>query len=45
LFDTVRARLTVSYQKMVGQLQDAGNTTTVAHYLELLAGSGLVTGL
>lgn len=35
----------VSYQKMVGQLQDAGNTTTVAHYLELLAGSGLVTGL
>ncbi|MGH3822981.1 MAG: ATP-binding protein [Pseudonocardiaceae bacterium] len=35
----------VSYQKMVGALQDAGNTTTVAHYLELLAGSGLVTGL
>ncbi len=35
----------VSYQKLVGQLQDAGNTTTVAHYLELLAGSGLVTGL
>ncbi len=30
---------------MVGQLQDAGNTTTVAHYLDLLAGSGLVTGL
>lgn len=35
----------VSYQKMVGQLQDAGNTTTVAHYLDLLAGSGLVAGL
>ncbi|MDN5861198.1 MAG: AAA family ATPase [Pseudonocardia sp.] len=35
----------VAYQKMVGQLQDAGNTTTVAHYLELLGGSGLVTGL
>jgi predicted AAA+ superfamily ATPase len=35
----------VSYQKMVGQLQDAGNTTTLAHYLELLAGAGMVTGL
>ncbi|MGH3613490.1 MAG: ATP-binding protein [Pseudonocardia sp.] len=35
----------VSYQKIVGQLRDAGNTTTVAHYLELLTGSGLVTGL
>ncbi len=35
----------LSYSKMVGQLQDAGNTTTLAHYLELLAGAGLVTGL
>ena len=35
----------LSFQKMVGQLQDAGNTTTLAHYLELLAGAGLVTGL
>ncbi len=35
----------VSYQKLTGQLQDAGNTTTVAHYLDLLAGAGLVTGL
>lgn len=35
----------VSYQKLVGQLQDAGNTTTLAHYLELLAGSGMLTGL
>ncbi len=35
----------LSYQKMLGQLQDAGNTTTLAHYLELLAGAGLVTGL
>jgi len=35
----------LSYQKMVGQLQDAGNTTTLAHYLELLAGAGLMTGL
>jgi predicted AAA+ superfamily ATPase len=29
----------------MGQLQDAGNTTTLAHYLELLAGAGMVTGL
>lgn len=36
---------TLSYQKMLGQLQDAGNTTTLAHYLELLSGAGLVIGL
>jgi predicted AAA+ superfamily ATPase len=35
----------LSYNKMLGQLQDAGNTTTLAHYLELLAGAGMVTGL
>jgi len=35
----------LSYQKMLGQLQDAGNTTTLAHYLDLLSGAGLVTGL
>lgn len=35
----------LSYQKMVGQLQDAGNTTTLAHYLDLLGGAGLLTGL
>ena len=35
----------LSYTKMIGQLQDAGNTTTLAHYLDLLAGAGLVTGL
>ncbi len=35
----------LSYQKMLGQLQDAGNTTTLAHYLELLEGAGLLTGL
>jgi hypothetical protein len=33
--------LILSYQKMLGQLQDAGNTTTLAHYLELLAGAGI----
>jgi hypothetical protein len=35
----------LSYQKMLGQLQDAGNTTTLAHYLELLGGAGMVIGL
>jgi hypothetical protein len=35
----------LSYTKMLGQLQDAGNTTTLAHYLDLLAGAGLLTGL
>lgn len=30
---------------MLGQLQDAGNTTTLAHYLTLLEGAGLLTGL
>jgi len=35
----------LSYQKMLGQLQDAGNTTTLAHYLDLLHGAGLLMGL
>jgi len=35
----------LSYTKMLGQLQDAGNTTTLAHYLELLGGAGMLTGL
>lgn len=35
----------LSYQKMIGQLQDVGNTTTLAHYLNLLQGAGLVAGL
>jgi predicted AAA+ superfamily ATPase len=35
----------LSYQKMIGQLQDAGNTTTLAHYLDLLAGAGMVCGV
>lgn len=35
----------LSYQKMIGQLQDAGNTTTLAHYLNLLEGAGLLAGL
>ncbi|MBK9116694.1 MAG: DUF4143 domain-containing protein [Betaproteobacteria bacterium] len=35
----------LSYNKMLGQLQDVGNTTTLAHYLDLLDGAGMVTGL
>lgn len=35
----------LSYQKMLGQLLEAGNTTTLAHYLELLEGAGMLTGL
>jgi len=35
----------LSYAKMLGQLQDAGNTTTLAHYLDLLRGCGLLEGL
>jgi len=35
----------VSYQKLQGRLQDAGNTTTLAHYLDLLSQAGMVAGL
>lgn len=35
----------LSYQKMLGQLLEAGNTTTLAHYLHLLEGAGMVCGL
>lgn len=35
----------LSYQKMLGQLQDSGNTVTLAHYLDLLKGAGLLAGL
>lgn len=35
----------LSYTGMLGQLQDAGNTTTLAHYLDLLAGVGMMVGL
>lgn len=34
-----------SYNKMLGQLTDAGNTTTLAHYLNLLSSTGLATGI
>jgi predicted AAA+ superfamily ATPase len=35
----------LSYTKIVGQLQEAGNTTTLAHYLELLNTAGLLAGI
>ena len=35
----------LSYTKMLGQLQESGNATTLAHYLDLLAGAGLIEGL
>jgi uncharacterized protein len=35
----------VSYNKMMGQLQDAGNTTTLARYLRLLETAFLASGL
>lgn len=35
----------VSLTKMLGQLQDAGNTTTLTHYLDLLNQAGMVCGL
>jgi len=35
----------LSYNKMLGQLQGAGNTTTLAHYLDLLTQAGLLAGL
>jgi predicted AAA+ superfamily ATPase len=35
----------LSVTKMLGQLQDAGNTTTLSHYLSLLDSAGLLTGL
>lgn len=35
----------LSYQKMLGSLQDAGNTTTIASYLELLSNAFLIKPL
>ncbi|HRW76194.1 MAG TPA: AAA family ATPase [Saprospiraceae bacterium] len=35
----------VAYSRMLGQLQDAGNTVTLAHYADLLHGSGLLSAL
>lgn len=35
----------LSFNKMLGQLTDAGNTTTLSHYLELLNTAGLLGGI
>lgn len=35
----------IAYDKLRGQLADAGNTTTLAHYLELLSQARLLSGL
>ncbi len=35
----------LSYNKMLGQLQDAGNGTTLARYLDLMTEIGLIAGL
>lgn len=35
----------LSYNKMLGQLQDAGNTVTLAHYLDLLGKAGMLCGI
>ena len=35
----------MTYSKLLGQLHDAGNTTTLAHYLRLLEDVWLAAGL
>ncbi|MFN8355414.1 MAG: ATP-binding protein [Spirosomataceae bacterium] len=35
----------LSMTKLLGQLQDVGNTTTLSHYLELLDSAGMLVGL
>jgi predicted AAA+ superfamily ATPase len=35
----------LSYTKILGQLHDAGNTVTLAHYLELLGNANILCGL
>jgi uncharacterized protein len=35
----------LTFEKMLGHLHEAGNTTTIAHYLDLLDSAGLVGGL
>lgn len=35
----------ISYRKLLGQLDDKGNTATIARYLELLSQAGLMSGL
>ena len=35
----------ISYRKLLGQLDDRGNTSTIAHYLKLLGDAGIMSGL
>lgn len=35
----------VSFTKLIGEMQDAGNTTTLSHYLTLLSDCGLLGGI
>jgi uncharacterized protein len=35
----------ISFNKILGELQDAGNTTTLSHYLRLLHQAGLLGGI
>ena len=35
----------LSFNKMLGQLQDAGNTVTISHYLDLLGKAGMLCAL
>lgn len=35
----------ISYRKLLGQLDDKGNTDTIRHYLDLLSKAGMMSGL
>lgn len=35
----------ISYRKLAGEIEHAGNVTTLSHYLDLLAGVGALAGL
>lgn len=35
----------ISYRKILGQLDDKGNTDVVKHYLDLLSAAGMISGL
>ncbi|MDD3162128.1 MAG: hypothetical protein PHX49_09420 [Bacteroidales bacterium] len=40
-----KSYMILSYTKITGQLQDAGNTTTLANYLKLFSDCALLGGL
>lgn len=35
----------ISYRKLLGQLDDKGNTETISYYLTLLSHAGMLSGL